>query len=74
MTHEFVILVNGELKTYHNYDDIPEKFDNVISFIPEIPPGPHTHDEHDEMSLWNEKLKELMKRETNGNNFANNNN
>jgi len=74
MAHEFVILVNGEIKHFENYEDIPQVFDNVIKFVPEIPPGPHTHDEHDEMSLWNEKLKELMKRETNGNNFANNNN
>jgi hypothetical protein len=74
MAHEFVILIDGKIKHYENYEDIPQVFDNVIKFVPEISPGPHTHDEHDEMSLWNEKLKELMKRETNGNDFTNDNN
>lgn len=63
MAHEFVLLVNGELKTYHNYEDIPEEFDNVIKFLPEMPPAPHTHDEHEEMSLWNERLQKLMEKE-----------
>ena len=67
MAHEFVVLINGELKTYNNFDDIPEKIDNVIKFLPEIPEPPHTHDQHEEMGVWNDKLKELLKRETNGN-------
>jgi hypothetical protein len=67
MAHEFVILLNGELKTYNNFDDIPKKIDNVIKFLPEIPEPPHTHDQHEEMSVWNDRLKELLKRETNGN-------
>lgn len=64
MTHRFVILRNGVLETYHKYEDIPESFDNVIEFLPDIPEGPHTHDEHEEIDSWNDKLKELMKRET----------
>ena len=63
MTHKFVILNNGVLETYTKYEDIPESFDNVIKFLPEIPDGPHTHEEHDEIDQWNDKLKELMKRE-----------
>jgi len=63
MTHKFVILNNDVLETYTKYEDIPESFDNVIKFLPEIPEGPHTHDQHDEISQWNDKLKELMKRE-----------
>ena len=68
MNNEFVILLNGELKTYTKYEDIPEKFDNVIKFAPATPKPPHTHEQHDEMDSWNDKLKELLKRETNGNN------
>ena len=64
MGHRFVILRNGVLETYHKYEDIPESFDNVIEFLPDIPEGPHTHDEHEEIDSWNDKLKELMKRET----------
>ena len=63
MAHEFVLLVNGELKTYANYEDIPDEFDNVIKFIPEIPDGPHSHNEHDEIEKWNEKLQLLMEKE-----------
>jgi len=62
--HKFVVLNNGVLETYTKYEDIPESFDNVIQFLPEIPDGPHTHDEHDEIDQWNDKLVELLKRQT----------
>jgi hypothetical protein len=67
MPNEFVILKNNKLETFTKYEDIPEKFDNLIKFLPEIPEPPHTHEQHEELDLWNERLKELMKRETNGN-------
>ena len=63
MAHEFVILVNGELKTYNNYDDIPDDFENVIKFLPEIPDGPHTHEQHEEIELWNKRFQQLMEKE-----------
>ena len=63
MAHEFVLLVKGELKTYTNYEDIPDEFDNVIRFIPEIPDGPHSHNEHEEIEKWNERLQLLMEKE-----------
>lgn len=65
MAHEFVILRNGILETYNKYEDIPESFDNIIKFLPDIPDGPHTDEQHDEIDSWNERLKELLKRETN---------
>jgi hypothetical protein len=71
MAHEFVILLNGELVTYTKYEDIPETFDNVIRFIPKIPEPPHTHEQHVEIDSWNDRLQELMKRETNGRNINN---
>jgi len=63
MSHEFVILVNGELQTYTNYDDIPEVFDNVIKFMPEIPSPPHTEEQHEEIDSWNDKFQRLMEKE-----------
>jgi predicted alternative tryptophan synthase beta-subunit len=66
MPHEFVILLNGKLKIYTDYNKIPKKFDNVIKFLPEIPKPPHTPEQHEELDSWNDKLKELIKRETNG--------
>lgn len=60
----FKILNNGKIETYNKFDDIPSSFDNVIAFEPEIPPPPHTKEQHEEIDLWPEKLQELMKRET----------
>lgn len=65
MAHEFVILRNKVLESYNKYEDIPDTFENLIKFIPEIPDGPHTHEQHEEIDSWNDKLKELLKRETN---------
>ena len=65
MAHEFVVLRKGILETYNKYEDIPDTFENLIKFIPEIPDGPHTHEQHEEIDSWNDKLKELLKRETN---------
>jgi hypothetical protein len=67
MPNEFVVLKNNKLETFTKYEDIPEKFDNLIKFLPEIPEPPHTHEQHEELDLWNERLKEVLKRETNGN-------
>ena len=65
MAHEFVILRKGILETYNKYEDIPETFENLIKFLPDIPDGPHTHEQHEEIDTWNDRLKELLKRETN---------
>jgi hypothetical protein len=61
--HEFVILVNGELKSYNRYEDIPDVFDNVIKFLPVIPPGPHTDEQHEEIHQWEMRFKTLMEKE-----------
>jgi hypothetical protein len=64
MPHRFVVLVNDELKVYDDFDKIPMVIDNVIEFSPEFIPPPHTHEQHEMNSQWEDKLKELMKRET----------
>jgi hypothetical protein len=61
--HEFILLIDGKQKTFHNYEDIPEKFQHVIKFSPEIPEGPHTEEQHTEINSWNSKLQLLMKKE-----------
>ena len=60
MPHEFVVKRNGILETYTQFEDIPDDFEHVIKFLPEIPEGPHMHDEHEELEKWNEKLQFLM--------------
>lgn len=64
MAHKFVILRNGKLETYNDFNKIPKSFDNVISFEPDVPPEPHTEEQHEEIEKWSGRLAELMKRET----------
>ena len=63
--HKFVIMVNGELVTYNRYEDIPDHFDHVIEFVPEIPNGPHTEEQHEEIEKWNHRLQNLIQKENN---------
>ena len=60
---EFQFIVNGELVSFDNYDDIPEDFEHVIKFSPDVPSEPHTEEDHEEMAQWNTRLQELMEKE-----------
>ena len=60
---EFQFIINGELVLYDNYEDLPEDFEHVIRFIPDVPPEPHTEEDHEEMALWNTRLQKLMEKE-----------
>ena len=64
MAHQFAILIDGKVQVFDNYDDIPETFESVIRFEPEVPPEPHTEEQHHEIEQWNNKLQQLLKRET----------
>ena len=64
MAHQFAILIDGKVQVFDNYDDIPETYENVIRFEPEVPPEPHTEEQHHEIEQWNDKLQQLLKRET----------
>ena len=59
---EFQFIVNGELVTYDKYEDIPETFDHVIKFLPDIPPEPHTEEEHEHIDSFMDKFREISKR------------
>ena len=60
MGHRFVIMINNELLEYTEYEQIPLDFDHVIEFAPEIPPGPHTDQDHEEIDQWPAKFERLM--------------
>ena len=60
---EFKFIVNGELKTYDRYEDIPDEFEHVIRFLPDVISEPHTEDEHEEIAVWNDRLQQLMEKE-----------
>jgi hypothetical protein len=63
MKGEFVVIKDGELKAYTNYNEIPKEFDHLIKFLPEIPPPPHSNAQHDEIHSWGEKLQNLISKE-----------
>jgi hypothetical protein len=58
--HEFVVMKDNKLFTYNRFEDIPNDFDHVIKFLPEIPPEPHTEEQHEEIAQWNTRLQRLM--------------
>ena len=61
MAHEFIFKIDGELVTFTEYDDIPDKFDHVIRFLPDV-----SHEEVDhsgEHNIWSDRLQELMQKE-----------
>jgi len=59
---EFVIRRNGKLERYNKFDDIPSSFEHLISFKPDYPPEPHNEEQHNQMSKFDNYLKELMTR------------
>ena len=63
MKGRFVIREGNELLLYENYEDIPLVFDNIIEFLPDVPPGPHTEEQHVWIDKLGDKLDELLKRE-----------
>lgn len=63
MPHRFVVMVEGELREYSNFNDIPQGIDHVIEFLPEIPPEPHTDAQHQEIDSWQDQFQDLMERE-----------
>lgn len=78
--HRFVLLVNGQLRTFHRWADLPEEFDNVVEFRPDSTHDrtfvytferdgvrfTHSHWVHHDMAPWEDRLHELVARETNG--------
>jgi len=59
---EFVIKRKGKLERYNKFDDIPSSFEHLISFKPDYPSEPHTEEQHNQMSKFDNYLKELMTR------------
>ena len=61
------ILENREQIEFSDWNDIPEdfKFKHVIKFLPELPPPPHTPEQHMEVREWNDRLQSLMEIERN---------
>ena len=50
------------LEVYDRYEDIPDDLDHVIEFLPEIPPEPHTEQQHEEIDSWLGLFNRLMEK------------
>lgn len=61
---EFTFLTNNmEVVSFDNLDDIPDasEIKEIIAFLPEVPPPPHTVQQHEEIHQWMNKFQELLK-------------
>ena len=57
-----MIMRRDVIEIYDRYDDIPDDLDHVIEFLPEIPPGPHTQQQHEEIDAWLGLINRLMEK------------
>ena len=42
MIGEYTVKIGDKIFEYTNVNDIPEKFDHLIKFVPTSPHGPHS--------------------------------
>ena len=59
----YTVLVDGKVKTYTNWKDIPDSFENIIKFNPTAPPIPHSEEEHKYIESFEDKLHYFMGKE-----------
>ena len=52
-----------EVETFSDYNNIPEDFiiKEIICFLPDIPPPPHTVQQHEEIHMWENEFQRLMR-------------
>ena len=62
----FKFLTNKyEYVEYDNFWDIPEDLSDMkelICFLPDIPDPPHSVQDHEMISRWNEELQKIMRK------------
>lgn len=60
----YAVRVGGEIRRYTHWDQLPETFDNLIQWEPEIPPEPHTEEQHEQIERLPSLFREHLARET----------
>ena len=60
-----VKLFDRSIVEYNNYDDIPDNFYRLLKYNPDYPPTPHSEEDHKIIEEFDNKLHELLKRESN---------
>jgi hypothetical protein len=63
MPDKITVKIDGKLYTYDSYDAVPKQFDHLIAYEPEIPPPPHTEEQHKHMENFGNILNKLLERE-----------
>jgi hypothetical protein len=62
MKGEYIVKIGTSLLEFSDTNDIPDEFDHLIKFLPEIPPEPHTQEDHDYINSFVSKMREIEKR------------
>lgn len=63
MAHVFTVWKAGELITVDCVEKIPQDFDFLVEFQPEIPPEPHSQQQHQEIDQWAVIFQQLLNKE-----------
>jgi len=61
-----VKLFDNSIVDYDNFNNIPDKFFRLLKYNPEYPPTPHSEEDHKMIEAFDDKLHELLRRESNG--------
>ena len=56
------VTLDGVLEHGTHWDDLPERMDRIVAFVPDYPDPPHTQEDHDAMATFNDRLQEALKR------------
>ena len=56
------IAVGGRAVACQNWHDIPDQIENLLWFMPELPPDPHTQADHNYIDTFNPKFQEILGR------------
>lgn len=67
---EYTVLDGGELRHFTHWDQLPPVFDNLVKFLPTIPPGPHTDEQHEAIEGLVDTFRQFMGRERNASSNA----
>ena len=62
MKGEYIVKIGTSFLEFSDSNDIPDEFDHLIKFLPEIPPEPHTQEDHDYINSFVSKMREIEKR------------
>ena len=54
--------LDGRLHEATHWDDLPDRMDWLVAFVPDYPKPPHTEDDHALMATFDDRLHEALAR------------